>query len=770
MRAAFPIEEECMKENGLRENGLKEKKRKKVELLAPAGNREAFYGAIHAGADAVYLGGDKFGARAYADNFTTESLVECIRYAHVWGRKVYLTVNTLVKDKEWDQLYDYIKPFYEAGLDGVIIQDLGVFLYLKEHFPEMELHVSTQMTLTGSHGAAWMKELGACRIVPARELSLEEIRTIKQETGLEIEAFIHGAMCYCYSGQCLFSSILGGRSGNRGRCAQPCRLPYSVSDSNRKKKQDSEESYPLSLKDMCTIEHIPELIEAGIDSFKIEGRMKKAEYAAGVTAVYRRAIDRYYKNPQKFQVTASEQKELSGLYIRSERQDGYYHKHNGADMITLKSPAYSGSDEALLKRVRQEYLEKKPHRMIDIYGEFHVGTPASVTLVCGERSVSVCGEIVQPAQKQPVTQENIEKQLKKLGDTSFLAENIFINLDEQAFYPLKALNELRRKAVIALEDYLITEYGLCCSRIAVPKRVALQTVTKGTEAEPKAGGLTLTVRTMEQLKAVREFFDRHSQAKCIRRIYVDGDLAITAGSPVMELLNAIWQQTEVFLALPYILRKADDRYLERCLKLLTEETIFTGCMVRSLEGYAYLIQNHYTGKISSDAGFYIWNQETLGYWSDKFYSFCLPWELNAGEQRALLSAYRGEEVPAAEKIVYGYIPMMITANCVFKTTGQCLKGTDRSEVTRLFDRYQKKFPVAANCLHCMNVIYNSVPLSLHAALDKWRETVYCRLDFTVEDYNMSLAVMEYFLKAINGENGNLPYTEYTTGHEKRGVE
>ena len=201
---------------------------KKVELLAPAGSIDAFYGAIHAGADAVYLGGSRFGARAYADNFTEEELIRCIRYAHLFGRKVYLTVNTLVKESEFSELYGYLLPYYEAGLDGVIIQDLGVLSYIREHFPKLELHVSTQMTITGRYGAALLQQKGACRMVPARELSLKELVEIKQATGLEIEVFIHGAMCYCYSGQCLFSSILGGRSGNRGRCAQPCRLPYTV--------------------------------------------------------------------------------------------------------------------------------------------------------------------------------------------------------------------------------------------------------------------------------------------------------------------------------------------------------------------------------------------------------------------------------------------------------------------------------------------------------------------------------------------------------------
>ena len=212
----------------LESEGYGKGKMKKVELLAPAGNYESFLGAVHAGADAVYLGGAKFGARAYAENFTKEEICRAIRYAHIYKRKVYLTLNTLVKEREFHEVYEYLRPFYDAGLDGVIIQDLGVFFAVGEWFPHLPRHISTQMTVTGSLGAAYLKSLGAKRIVPARELSLAEIVEMKKETDIEVETFIHGAVCYCYSGQCLFSSILGGRSGNRGRCAQPCRLPYGT--------------------------------------------------------------------------------------------------------------------------------------------------------------------------------------------------------------------------------------------------------------------------------------------------------------------------------------------------------------------------------------------------------------------------------------------------------------------------------------------------------------------------------------------------------------
>ena len=266
--------------------GLRNMMEKKVELLAPCGSYESFLAAVRAGADAVYLGGKAFGARAYAENFSEEELISVIRQAHLFGVSVYLTVNTLVKEQEFSAVYEYILPLYEAGLDGAIVQDMGFFRFLRRNFPGLKLHASTQMTITGSYGAAFLKEMGCERIVPARELSLQEIKAIKRKVPIEIEVFVHGAMCYCYSGQCLMSSMIGGRSGNRGRCAQPCRLPY---------KTAGKEGYFLSLKDMNTLEHLPELIEAGVDSFKIEGRMKRPEYVAGVVSIYRKYIDKYYR-------------------------------------------------------------------------------------------------------------------------------------------------------------------------------------------------------------------------------------------------------------------------------------------------------------------------------------------------------------------------------------------------------------------------------------------------------------------------------------------
>ncbi len=792
------------------------KQDKKVELLAPAGNVEAFYGAIHAGADAVYLGGSRFGARAYADNFAEKEMISCIRYAHLFGRKVYLTVNTLIKEAELPELYDYLLPFYEAGLDGVIIQDIGVFTYIKRHFPGIELHVSTQMTITGKYGAALLKDMGASRIVPARELSLNEIQEMKEATGLEIETFVHGAMCYCYSGQCLFSSIIGGRSGNRGRCAQPCRLPYRVQSS----KGTTEELYPLSLKDMCTIEHIPELIEAGIDSFKIEGRMKKPEYAAGVTAIYRKYIDNYYASGEQvknFKVSKEDLSRLSKLYIRSERQDGYYHKHNGKDMITLTNPAYSGSDEAILQQIRSTYLEKSPKLPISIYGNFTVGEEASVTLMLEELSVTVAGDVVQNALKQPITRENVEKQLGKLGDSVFQAEHMEIVLSDEAFYPLKAMNELRRKAVVLMEDAFIQRNNLPCHRedaiapelgtelqdgdtpASINRKVMdacaeekTQDIMKRSMKASRKKGLHISIRTTEQLLAVVKFGQKrklqqnNQYSNAIARLYIDGDLFYKNCEYIIKQLEGlnclknnimkrdsqedVFEDLEVIISLPTILRNKDEDYLQKLLQLSREhESLIKGFRIPSMEALGYLKAVPYSGRLYADVGFYIWNRDCLQEWAKDLDGYCLPLELKSGEQRILLT-----DNLSCEKVFYGRIPMMVTANCVARTTSGCRKGTEEN-VVQLIDRYQKQFPVVLNCTHCMNIIYNSVPLSLHGEWSKWQSRAAMRLDFTIESKQETLEILDFFYELYQGTgavNGRyqLPYKEYTTGHEKRGVE
>ncbi|MCQ2754864.1 MAG: U32 family peptidase [bacterium] len=746
--------------------------KKKVELLAPAGNIEGFYSAIYAGADAVYLAGNKFGARAYADNFQTDELVQCIRYAHIFGRKVHLTVNTLIKESEFNEIYDFILPFYEAGLDAVIVQDIGVFHYLREHFPGLSLHVSTQMTTTGVYGGRLLKTLGAERIVPARELSLEEIKDLKK-TDIEVESFIHGAMCYCYSGQCLFSSIIGGRSGNRGRCAQPCRLPYNVECNGK----SSKECYPLSLKDMCTIEHIYEFIDAGIDSFKIEGRMKKPEYTAGVTAIYRKYIDEYYHqmesgNKPKLNVNKKDLEVLSQLYIRSERQDGYYYKKNGKDMISLYNPSYVASDDKLIQEIQQKYVNKKLAKQITATGVFEIGKPAKFSLKCDGLECSVYGQTVESASKQPVTEENLTKQLSKFGDSVFeLKDKVSITMDDNIFFPLKALNEMRRNAVVLLEEKIITRNNLVYQRRAVVPNMDENFVYADSKKinmnkqfannRKQDSKIHISVEKEEQLLAIEKLFASGTY-NGFGRIYINSDLFTDTQelTKIRKICENLYVGFELAVSLPYILRKRDYKFLDHIFDVISSNhDLISGVLVRNLEGLAFLKEKNYAGKIYADAGVYCFNNKSIEFMKTYFTNGCLPYELKEGEALSLLQQeYR------FEKIMYGYIPMMQTANCISKTM-------DIEGKLYLVDRYKKRFPVEKNCKHCTNIIYNCIPLSLHNVLSKWKNKVDFRLNFTIESYDECKEILKYYNALMCNETDiPLPFTEYTTGHEKRGVE
>ncbi len=730
-----------------------------MELLAPAGNYECFLGAIQAGADAVYLGGSKFSARAYADNFTDEEICKAILYAHVCGKKVYMTVNTLLKDGELSELVPYLRPFYEAGLDGVIVQDFGVFTVLKEAFPGLSLHASTQMTLTGSMGTAFLQSLGAERIVPARELSLREIKKIKEDTGIEIEVFVHGAMCYCYSGQCLMSSIIGGRSGNRGRCAQPCRLPYQVETAGG--NSGKKDVYPLSMKDMCTLSILPDLIEAGVDSFKIEGRMKKAEYAAGVTSVYRKYIDRYFQTGREgYRVDKKDLEFLSSLYIRSQIQDGYYYKQNGADMITLNSPAYNGSEESVLKRIRETYIdvpaEKKKKAPVSMEITLHVGAPAAfhVKVLQTEKEIFLTGPAVDKAQKNPITEENVRKCFGKLGDTFFAVspEQMHIEMDADCFYPLKTMNELRRQG---MEELLKLYYPMGRTENKAEEALVQENAAapdRRTEQE-----YAVLLQKKEQLTALMESDFLYDT------VYLESDFQNESGV-VGEAETEACRNAgkKVYIALPFIVRDKDEAFLTKLLPLLNRAD---GVLVRNLETLGFLQENDYKGSIRLDGGMYCFNKKTVSFYEPLAESYCMPYELNHKEQKSLS---RRETGILTEHVVYGRIPLMVTANCTQRTMEKCIKSAHMGE-NRLRDRYRKEFPVMLHCRYCYNVILNSVPLSLHDTISIQTDDI-LRIQFTSEDYRETRAVLKFLKNRMEGGSMEPPFTEFTKGHEKRGVD
>ena len=744
-----------------------------VELLAPAGSYDSFLGALNAGADAIYLGGERYSARAYAENFTTEQIVKAIDVAHMHGCKIYLTLNTLLKEKEIEDVMDYVKPFYLAGLDGVIVQDFGVVHILHTVFSDMEIYASTQMTIIGVDGAAFAKNYGFTRIVPARELSLAEIRTIREQVPIEIECFIHGAMCYGYSGQCLFSSILGGRSGNRGRCAGPCRLPYRVQGVGMDNK--TQEAYPISMKDMCVLYKLPDLIEAGIDSFKIEGRMKSPAYAAGVTGLYRKYIDLYLKEGiQGYLVEQKDIDTLMHLYIRSEISDGYYDRHNSAKMITPEKPSYLGTDNRLEQRLISRYVKEPEKIPVILSASLQKNAFMQLTIadLHGEISVTREGALVQEARQRPVATEQVNEVFGQLGNTSLQCVEISAFVEEGCFVPVGQLKELRRLCVQAFEEKWrirngFQKRGICGdNRIPSAGSNSKQTEHKENLSDKK---LHVSCKTMEQLEALLHLKPA--------RVYVDCDLWMQYGDSIEALLSeAKLQDTQLMLMLPYIKRLRDDPYFDQLTTELTVKESIQGLLVHTVDELQYALQlkRRKTSAFSivADSSLYVMNPYAAKFLQNYVDEYTLPTELNYQELRSLSETLTSYDRPQT-MVAYGWIPMLISANCIRKTTGECNHTSCLSRKQALEDRYQKKFPVYNNCEHCYNVIYNSVPLSLHA---KWKQlkkmnTSFLRLDFVYEEGKECERIYQYFLaKTMGMDTEQCPIAEeYTTGHFTRGI-
>ena len=759
---------------------------KKPELLAPAGDYGCFQAALKAGADAVYIGGQEYGARAYAGNFSRDEVLSALDEAHFYGKKIYLTVNTLMKQEELDRLADFIAPFYEAGLDAVIVQDVGALCVLGKNFPHLPLHASTQMTVTDAAGAETLKRLGIVRVVPARELSLEEAALLKKESGLEVEVFIHGAMCYCYSGQCLFSSMLGGRSGNRGRCAQPCRQPYRI-----RSQKTGKACYPLSLKDMCTIDLIPELMDAEIDSFKIEGRMKRAEYVAGVTDVYRRRIDEYLENPQKKrEVPPQDRKLLSTLYVRSGLGSGYLKKHNGRDMITLDQPGYAGCEEGELTEIRSRILERTMEFPVSLTAELEAGKPFRLTAMAGKEMVCLEGETVQRAQKRPLGEEEVRRQLAKTGGSGFRAEKITVRMEGEVFLPVKAINELRRSALEKLRAGRIADCrrqsgtdaetekdapsGLAAVSSARPEPAPSLTQPELSEKRPAPCSLSASVTTLPQFLACLN--------AGVSRIYVSYAAMNGEMEDGLKAAKAEGISSEIFLSLPVILRAETRKQMKR-VKALLDTGLFEGAQTPSPSGLMWLKENGWKGKIAFDHRIYIWNRQTWEYWSADMDTYCAPLELNGRDVLALPSPEEGKR-GREEILVYGRIPMMVTANCIRKTAGECPKDVRPEKGAKaeardgrtgkellLIDRYQAEFPVVTDCRFCVNVIYNSVPLSLHGYLGELVESgaAFLRLDFLEENGKETEDILRLFENGLSGKQVQPEYA-FTTGHFRKGAQ
>lgn len=742
-----------------------------AELLAPAGSTEAMRAAFEAGADAVYIGGDRFGARAYADNPGRKELVGAIRLAHRLGRKLYLTVNTLMKEDELERdLASWIRPYVESGLDGVIIQDFGAISMLRDLWPDLPMHASTQMTVTGPLGASFLRKEGLVRVVPARELSLREIREIYDQTHMEIEAFVHGAMCYSYSGQCLMSSMIGGRSGNRGRCAGVCRLPFDVYQEKRR-LNCPDERYPLNLKDMCAVDILPDMLKAGIISFKIEGRMKKPAYTYGVVSVYRKYLDLAQElmasgHTSSYQVSPEDHQMLWDLFNRDGFSCGCFLEHNGRSMVALHNEK--------LNDVRQKRAQDLTEQMRSVIqsqealAKLQAGIRGDLTLSedSGEAVLNCTWEDrdgrhasyscrmsgVQKAEKCPVTEERVRKQIDRTGGSEFFFLSLDIHMTDDLFVPVKMLNELRREAFRGLSEQI--------DELFARKRPSDSQPDTDTEQRQVISGyhdeyipVWFSCRTKEQLAALSEV--RGADRLYLQSYLTDTDLADSAGKNIR-------------LELPFVMRHSDeDRIRRACASYdrYRSGSDEDGILVKNLEEYGLLCSMGMSGLAVADAGLYTMNSRAVRFlMRSGVMRFTAPWELNAGE----LKDRRGG---STELIVYGRTPMMISTHCLKKTLDGCDHRHARLSMT---DRRGASFPVECVCDSCFNIIYNSIPASLHTEVEAVRRLrpASVRVMFTVESGEEVRNIAGLFLHLFEGfeDVTDFRMPETTRGHFRRGVE
>jgi len=614
------------------------------ELLAPAGDMECLYAAVAAGADAVYVGGKRFGARAFAKNFDIDELSSAVRYCHLHGVKLYVTLNTLIEDREMAEAVEYAAELYRIGVDALIVADLGVISAIRRHIPDLEIHGSTQMSVHNSLGARAASDMGITRVVPARELSLENIKSIVENSPCEIEVFLHGALCVCHSGQCLFSSLVGGRSGNRGECAQPCRLPFN----NGK--------YILSLKDLSLADHIGELIDSGVASLKIEGRMKSPEYVYTVTEVYRRLLDEHRS------ASKAENERLKKAFSRGGFTDGYFVGKTDKGMTGIRSEEDKQDSKSLaVGDISAKRLPVKAKVRLTL------GEPCEMTVEGGGRSVSVTGAIPVPAEKSPLTQDSVKARLAKMGNTnlSLSVDDIELTLDENINLPPSALNALRREAAEKFEN---------CAR-------QLDAVVYKPLPREKGREKALTTARFFSEEAYLDALD--CDAELIEKL----DIAFV---PLFSSESALSRAKAVYLP-PVIM---DDELEEISYSL--EKAKNTGVMYALVSNIGQIeLVRSFGFEAFGDFRLNVTNSDSAENYKKMGLShIILSPELTLPKARDI----------GGSVITYGRIPLMITERCFISENFGC----DKCEKAFLIDRKGEKFPMKREFGH-RNLIFNSIP-------------------------------------------------------------
>lgn len=804
----------------------------KPELLSPAGSMESLKAAVNNGCDAVYFGGKQFSARQYAGNFSLEELEKACDYCHLRGVKVYVTVNTLYKDEELKDFLVYIKHLYEMGVDALIMQDAGAAKLVKESFPDFPLHASTQMTCNSLADVKYWESQGFDKIVLSRELSIEEIKHITENVDAEIETFVHGALCVCYSGQCIMSSILGGRSGNRGRCAQTCRLPYTL----YKGYDNIEEGYLLSPKDVMTVNILPQLIEAGIASLKIEGRMKSPEYVAGVTGIYRKYIDKYFEDSEHYEVDPADVKALQQLFNRGGFTDGYYTSFAGRNMMSIERPKPWGLKVGIVDK----YLPK--HKKVTIrtreplvpgdglevwtQTEPHVGTNVSKHSKAGEViTITMEGDInkndvvyrtfgkalndelkktyEKDSRKLPIygmlrakEGEPLSLQLWDNGGNSVFASGAVVEpAGSSPMLPMKLKEQASKMGAtpFVLEDLQtdIDKYiYVNVSEVNRVRREACEALEAAIikKSKRKAKGdvvlekaekkpfllrkkLTALVMNLGQLDAVL-------QARGICRVYYE------CGADFEKNLEKIAEKCHkigvtLYAALPRVAREWNAEKEQPMIDRLIESEI-DGFLVRSA-GQFDQVKNS-GKKIVVDYNLNAMNRKTVEYWKEQGAdNVCLSVEANLQEINQM-----GDK--DCEMVVYGYLPLMKTQQCPIGNYAGGKDGhkycTERNNEDLYFlrDRKGVKFPLMTDCERCVCTILNGKPLFTLKFYDEILEstTGLVRLDFIKEGpgrteriakaYGEMTADVERMSPATRNLLGEMSEKGNTKGHFFRGVE
>ncbi|GAA0780903.1 U32 family peptidase [Hathewaya limosa] len=782
---------------------------KKIELLAPAGTMESLKAAVQSGADAIYLGGSKFSARAYATNFDDDTMKEAIEYCHFYGVKVYVTINTLLKEEELFEALEYANLLNNIGVDAVIIQDLGLAKLIKQHIKDLEIHASTQMTVHNGEGALYLKSKGFERIVLSRELSLEEIKYISKDLNIETEIFIHGALCISYSGQCLMSSIIGGRSGNRGRCAQPCRLPYKLIN---KKNNEEKQGYIMSPKDICTLDNIDKIIESGTSSLKIEGRMKRPEYVAGVVKAYRKAIDSYYENRK---IDLKEDKNIvTQLFNREGFSKAYFFGNTGKDMMAYNFPKNTGvclgevnkdksitlkdnlrikdgvrikdegfivnsilingkevqnaskgdkviikplkykkgdvlyktSDNDLLENLSSYYKEIYRKYDLDLKVRFKVGEPIQIKSYFYDKVFEVEGEIVQKALNKPLDKEKIIKNLSKSGNTRFNINKVELPFFEEGFMPVSSLNNVRRELLDQIFSYIEER-----NNGVKDNKLNLKVITNEKVEINSMPKTLICVNTDEQLKATLE-----------------SDIEYIAVNPFIKKnnldINNI-KNKKVYLKVPNIVKDKEWKYVCNIIDKYIED--IEGILTSNL-GIIGTYKNR--TKILVDYKINLFNSYAYEFLNDVEGIYISP-ELNKKDLRKTLDSIGKNNNLGI--LIYGRYELMISEYCPIgafygnKTEKKSCNNSCLNGEYYLKDRMGEEFLIITDKF-CRSYVLNSSITNLISQNDELKSMGIknYRIDFTDESYEICKRVLD----VLQGNSKEIPELKFTKGHYKRGVE